>query len=542
MPKMTGARALTKTIMGYGVDTIFGVPGVQLDPLFDAFYHEKDKLRVIHTRHEQGAAYMALGYALSTGREGVCTVVPGPGVLNAAAGVLTAHGLNAKVLCVGGQVRSGAIDKPIGLLHEIHDQKGVMASVTKWQARADTPAEAPGVIAEAFRQMNTGRNRPVFVEMAPDIMAAEDDIAIPAADTNYPVMEPDPDLVEQAAALLGNADNPAIFVGGGIWGAEEELLRLAEAVQAPVFMSEQGLGAVDWRHPLAQNMVAAAHAWPKIDVAVAVGTRFLLPAGFWGRDDDIKLIRIDPDAQQSVGVWPPDVHLIAHGKPALGAIAERVGRHNRKREPVADEMAALKSAAVKEVAETLPGQNALGRAIRAALPEDGLACFGVTQMGFWGRWNFEAYHPRSIVQPGYQGTLGYSFPTALGAQVAHPDKKVVCVTGDGGFMFGASELATAMLHGINLVTVVMNNNAYGNVRKNQMVDFDGRVISAELHNPDFVKYAESFGALGLRATTPDELRAALEKAFAADRPAIVDVPFEGLEDWRVLEHRARMRG
>ncbi|MBT3917496.1 MAG: thiamine pyrophosphate-binding protein, partial [Rhodospirillaceae bacterium] len=302
---MTGAGALAKSIINHGVDTVFALPGAQLDPLFDAFHAERDSLRVIHTRHEQGAAYMALGYAQSTGREAVCAVVPGPGVLNAGAGLLSAYGNGAKVLCIGGQIPSKAIDKGVGLLHEMYDQKGTMAAATKWQSRIDNPGDAHAVISEAFRQMNTGRQRPVFVEMAPDIMAAETELDIPVVNRDYEMLQPDPDLVEQAAALLGNAENPAIFVGGGIFGAEQALLDLAETLQAPVFMTATGRGAVDERHYLAQNMIAAGRQWPKIDTALVVGTKFLMPISQWGWDDEVKLVRIDPDPKQSVDKWIP---------------------------------------------------------------------------------------------------------------------------------------------------------------------------------------------------------------------------------------------
>ncbi|MBN06826.1 MAG: thiamine pyrophosphate-binding protein [Rhodospirillaceae bacterium] len=538
----TGAGVLVKSLKSHGIDTVFALPGAQLDPLFDAFYAERKSLRVIHTRHEQGAAYMALGYAQSTGQEAVCAVVPGPGVLNAGAGLLTAYSNGAKVLCLGGQIPSHAIDKGVGLLHEMYDQKGTMAATTKWQTRIGNPEEAPAVIEEAFRQMNIGRQRPVFVEMAPDIMATEIELDVADPNQDYEVMQPDPDLIEQAAALLGNAENPAIFVGGGIFGAEQELLELAEMLQAPVFMSAAGRGAVDDRHDLAQNMIGAAHQWPKVDAALAVGTKFLPPIFRWGWDDDVKLVRVDPDPDQSIDKWQPDVHLVAHGKPSLAGLANRVSRHNRSRQSRKEEWRDLKHAADRELAETLPGLYAYGDALRAELPEDGIVCFGVTQMGFYSWFGFPTYHPRTNLQAGIQGTLGYSFPTALGAQVANPDKKVVCVTGDGGFMFASNELSTAIRHGINLVTIVFNNGAFGNVKSNQIEDYGGRLIGWDLANPDFVKYAESFGAIGLRATTPEELRTALRKAFSVSRPVVIDVPFEELVDWRPLQHAYRMRG
>jgi acetolactate synthase-1/2/3 large subunit len=312
------------------------------------------------------------------------------------------------------------------------------------------------------------------------------------------MIEPDPDRVEQAAAILGNAENPAIFVGGGIFGAEKELLDLAETLQAPVFMTAAGRGAVDDRHYLAQSMIAAGRQWPKIDAALAVGTKFLLPISTWGWDDEVKLMRIDVDPDQSVDRWKPDVHLVAHGKPSLAAIANRVARHNRSRVSREAEWRDLQRAADGDLADTLPGLYAYGGALRSELPE--------------------------------------------GAQVAHPDKKVVCVTGDGGFMFTSNELSTAIRHGINLVTVVFNNGGFGNVKKNQTVDYGGRLIGWDLANPNFVKFAEAFGAMGLRASSPEELRVALRQAFAADGPVIIEVPFEDLADWRTLEHRYRMRG
>ncbi|MDP6926295.1 MAG: thiamine pyrophosphate-binding protein [Rhodospirillales bacterium] len=538
----TGAGALVKSLRNHDVDTVFALPGAQLDPLFDAFHAERESLRVIHTRHEQGAAYMAVGYAQSTGREAVCAVVPGPGVLNAGAGLLMAYSNGAKVLCIGGQIPSKAIDKGFGLLHEMHDQKGTMAAVTKWQCRIDSPEDAPAAVDEAFRQMNTVRQRPAFIEMAPDIMAAERALDIPAPIRDYAMIEPDPDLVEQAAAILGNAENPAIFVGGGIFGAEKELLDLAETLQAPVFMTAAGRGAVDDRHYLAQSMIAAGRQWPKIDAALAVGTKFLLPISTWGWDDEVKLMRIDVDPDQSVDRWKPDVHLVAHGKPSLAAIANRVARHNRSRVSREAEWRDLQRAADGDLADTLPGLYAYGGALRSELPEDGIVCFGVTQMGFYSWFGFPTYHPRTNLQAGVQGTLGFSFATALGAQVAHPDKKVVCVTGDGGFMFTSNELSTAIRHGINLVTVVFNNGGFGNVKKNQTVDYGGRLIGWDLANPNFVKFAEAFGAMGLRASSPEELRVALRQAFAADGPVIIEVPFEDLADWRTLEHRYRMRG
>jgi acetolactate synthase-1/2/3 large subunit len=306
-------------------------------------------------------------------------------------------------------------------------------------------------------------------------------------------------------------------------------------------MSSHGLGAVDGRHYLAQNMLAGAELWPKIDVALAVGTRFVMPMLHWGYDDDIKLIRIDPDAAQSVAPWKPDVHIVTTGKLALGALVDRTARHNRKRDSRETELNDLKMRLTKNLDEHLTPQSEYARVIRNELSEDGIACFGVTQLGFYAWWNFPVYKPRTMIQPGYQGTLGYGFPTSLGAKVANPDKMVVGVVGDGGFMFNVQELATAALHNIKSVTVVFNDNAFGNVRRTQKNAYGGRIIGSDLKNPDFMKLADSFGVMGIRADSPEKLRAALREAFKADAPALIEVPIRELPEWQKFMPMRKIR-
>ena len=227
MARMTGGQAIVRSLIDHGVDTVFGIPGVQMDGFFNALHDERNSIRVIHTRHEQGSAYMAFGYAAATGRPGVCAVVPGPGLLNTTAALSTAYACNAPVLCVSGQIPSTAIGRGIGMLHEIPDQLAMIGGVTKWAHRIDHPSHAPEAMGDAFRHLLTGRRRPVEIEMAMDIMALEAEVAPVDAVTDYPVAAPDPELIEKAAKLLGEAENPLIFAGGGVLGAEEELRLLA---------------------------------------------------------------------------------------------------------------------------------------------------------------------------------------------------------------------------------------------------------------------------------------------------------------------------
>jgi acetolactate synthase-1/2/3 large subunit len=524
----TGAENLVNSLAAEGVETIFGLPGVQLDYIFDALYGRRNEIRVIHTRHEQATAYMAFGYAQATGRVGTCLVVPGPGVLNATAALSTAYACNAPVLCVTGQIPSAHIGGGLGFLHEIPDQTAMLASVSKWQGLIKSPADAAAVVHEAFRQLNTGRRRPVVVEIPPDVAAARTaplPVTPRAPETAPP--QPDADGIARAAALLGRARNPAIFVGSGVFGAESELRELAEMLQAPVIMSENGLGALDIRHPLAQTMQVGNDLWPSIDVALAVGTRFFHPIVEWGRDDAVCLIRIDIDPTQSVAAWPPDVHIVADARAALAALLDRVSASNLRRENREDEFAQMKAAKEEALGRILAPQRAYTKVIRNALPEDGIVCFDVTQLHFYSWWGYPVYRPRTVIQPGYQGTLGYGYPTALGAKIGLPDRPVVYVGGDGGFMFNCQELATAMRFGIAVVAIIFNDGAYGNVRRTQKEAFGGRLISSDLYNPDFAKFAGSFGMDYWKADSPQTLAPALDAALATGRPAFIEVTIEG---------------
>ena len=535
MARMTGAKAIVKSLQRYGVDTLFGIPGVQLDHLFVALYDDRESIRVVANRHEQGCAYMAYGYARTTGRVAAYTVVPGPGFLNSSAALATAYAGNAPVLCITGQVPSGQIGRNAGAHHEVRDQLEIIRKLTKYAARIEHPALVPEAVEEAFRALRSGRSRPVALEMAPDKMAMEAEVAL-----REPVMapappEPDPDLIEQAAALLGEARNPIIAVGGGVFGAEEELLRVAEMLQAPVTMSRNAKGAVSFRHYLGLPETAGHRIWPQADVILAVGTRLYEQYQRWGMSDEARLIRIDIDPSEIDRNGSPAVGILADARSALAVLAERLGRHNRPRASRKDELEGLKAHLEKEY-ETLSPQIDYIRAIRAELPDDGFVVGESTQLAYATRVAMPFYRPRTFVTAGYQGTLGYGFPTALGVKVAHRDKQVISITGDGGFLFAGSELATAVQYGIATVTLIFNNFAYGNVKRAQIEKYGGRVIASDLHNPDFVKLAECYGAQGLRADTPDALASAIRRGFDHDGPTIIEIRVGDLPSpWHLID-------
>jgi len=534
MTKMTGGQAIVRSLMRNGVDTIFGLPGVQLDNTFDALYEVKDQVRVIHTRHEQGAAYMALGYAQSTGKVGTCIVVPGPGVLNTGAALSTAAGSNVPVLCLTGQIPSYQIGLGLGIPHEIRDQLQAMRGIVKWADRADTPAEAPGKLREAFRAMLSGRHQPAVFEMAPDVMGKTDEVELLEPERFNEGPETDESAIVEAAKLLGNAEKPMIFVGSGVFGAEKELLRIAEMLEAPVVMSRTGRGAVSDEDYHAQNMIAGQELWGDADAALVVGTRFLAPALAWGREDAVKTIRIDIDPEQGVKPRPADIGITASARTGLSLLAEQLEKHNQARPSRKEALTALKEEVHGRLAGLEP-QHGLAWAIRDELPEDGIIVTDVTQVATYTQYDIPIYSPRTLITPGYQGTLGYAYATGLGVQVAHPDRKVVVISGDGGFMFNVQEMSTAVAHGINVVCIVFADGAFGNVKRIQKDSYGGRNIAVELHNPDFVTLAKSFGMLGLRAKSPDELRHALREAFAANGPALIEVPVGEMPSiWKLI--------
>ena len=543
MTRMTGGQAIVRSLEAYGIDTLFALPGVQLDHFFNALYDEGNTIRAIQPRHEQGAAYMAYGYALSSGRVGAFAVVPGPGLLNTTAALATAYGCYSPVLAITGQLPAGAIGKGYGLLHEIPDQQALIAGLTKWCCRIEHPSDVPDRMREAFKQLRSGVIRPVEIEMAMDTLGIASKVVLLDPVDAYSSPEPDADAVEAAAKLLGKAGNPLIVCGGGAVNAGAELLEVAEMLQAPVISHRMGRGVVSDRHYLSQTLPVGYKLWPDVDVALVVGSRAQQQLQVWGTDKDLQVVRIDTDPTQMVRFGRPAVGIVADARVALTALIPTLAKHNSRRASRKEALTALKTSTYAELSDKLTPQARYIEAIREVLPEDGIFVDELTQIGYVSRALLPVYRPRSFLSSGYQGTLGAGFPSALGAKVANPDKPVLSVNGDGGFMFNVQELASAVQHGIDVVTVVFNDNAYGNVKRMQEDDYDGRVIASELRNPDFIRLAESFGVSAARAETPENLRAELEKAFARSGPSLIEVPIGKLPDpWGVSLPRKKARG
>ena len=523
MPRLSTAEATVETLLRHGIDTVYALPGLHNDPLFDAFYHAADRLRVIHPRHEQTAAYMALGAALATGRPQAFAVVPGPGLLNAGAALLTAYGMNAPVIALVGQIPQAEIDRGHGHLHEIHDQLGLVRHITKWAARINGPQEAPALVSEAIRRATVGRPRPVALECALDTWAKRAEVTLPDGPLTVVPPPVDAEAIEAAARILGGAEKPMLVLGGGAIGARAEVIALAELLEAPVSSYRRGRGVMPSSHRLAVDMPAGHRLWKDADAVLAVGTRFLIQNGSWGIDAGLKVVRLDIDPEEPERFRKPDVALVGDAKPCLRALIEALPKHNRRRPSRAAEIDGHRTWLDERLSRLEPQRSFL-RAIRNALPGNGIFVDEVSQVGFAARVALPIEHERTFLSPGYQDNLGWGFGTALGAKAAMPDRKVLSIAGDGGFMYQVGELATAARHGLAVVVVVFDNGGFGNVKRIQQQQYGNRLIACDLQNPDFCKLAESFGIASFKATDAAQLEDALKKAFALDRPALVWVP------------------
>jgi len=519
--RMTGGEALAKQLHREGARVVFGLPGVQLYGAMAALRDEKD-MRFILTRHEQATTYMADGYARAGGGFGVALVVPGPGVLNAGAGLSTAYSCSSPVFLVAGQVPRRFLGKDVGVLHEINEQLDVVAPMTKWRKRVLEVHEIPAAVHEAVRQLKTGRPRPVHLEIPPDTLEEEGEAELLAPVTVERAAAPDADI-ERAARVLLSAARPVIYAGGGVHasGAHEALTAVAEYLQAGVVQSAEGKGAVSDH----SDVALGAALWPKnplreyldaADVVFAVGSRCAI-AAFQPAQ---KIVQLDVDAAEIGRNHPVEVGLVGDARATLERLLERLRTdapprpsRKREREQLREALAAL---------DTQEPNHSILASLRAGTPEDAIVIAGMTQIGYYSRPFWPVYRPRTYLTSSYSGNLGFEVPTALGVKVARPERTVVCITGDGGFMYNSQELSTAVREKINVVIVLFNDEAYGNVARDLDESWGGS-HGAAVTNPDFMKLADAYGVVGLRASKPTEVGDLVRKAVGMDRPVLIEV-------------------
>jgi acetolactate synthase-1/2/3 large subunit len=515
MTKMTGGQALAKSLYREGVRVVFGLPGAGQYEAIDGIYEEPG-IRYFTTRHEQATTHMADGFARVSGNIATALVIPGAGVFNASTGIATAHSVSSPILVVTGR----------------HDQSPSaempsIRQITKWAARATNPADVPAIVHEAFYHLKTGRPRPVYLEVPHEVLAAEAEVKLLEPES-YDPPAGDPECIAQAAHLLAAAQRPAIWAGTGVQrsGASQALQALAEHLQAPVVTGRESKGVISDHHPLSLGMgelrFDPLRKWlTQRDVVLAVGT-----SRFGEGDDKQQIIRIDIDETAIERTAHHCVGILGDARCCLEAIYRIVSSTTPARPNCGGEVHAINAARFDPKIQLQP-QWGFMQAIRAAIPDDGIFIQGMNQIGYYSRNYYPVYEPRSYLISA--GNLGVAFPVALGAKIAKPDKAVVVASGDGGFLYNSQELATAVQYGINVVVIVFNDNAYGNVLRAQIEQFDGHVLGTELYNPDFVKLAEAYGVGGVRVHDAGQLESALREALAADAPRVIEVPVGRLD-------------
>jgi acetolactate synthase-1/2/3 large subunit len=538
--QLTGGQALARQLVLEGITDLFGVPGVQLDWAVDGLREVSNRIRYVVTRHEQAASYMADGYARTTGRVGACMVVPGPGLLNAMAGLATAYACNSRVLAIVGNIHSPAIGKGYGLLHEVRNQSAILGCVTKWQAQAGKPAEVPTLVRAAVKELHSGRPQPVGLEIAPDVLSASADCMLidpPAHEDNR--MRPDPVAIDKAAALMATSRFPLIYAGGGVLaaGATAALRALAERLSAPVVMSENGRGAISDRHPLALNALGGRAVFAHADVVLVVGSRFadtLFGVPSWQAPGvEYVWLNVDPAA------WNPPrsaaVGIVGDARLGLEALAAAMPRRQPDRDIDLNKVRAW----AREQAREAEPQMSYIRALRAAIPDDGILVNELTQIGYLARSMYPVYQSGTMVTPGYQGTLGYGFPTALGVAAGNPGRPVVSINGDGGFGWAMQELATMRKYDLNVAVVVFADGHFGNVRRFQEEQF-GATYEVDLCNPAFDRLAAAFDVPFGRAETPDALARVLGRAVRDHAPILIEAPVGPMPNpWGLMRLQAR---
>jgi acetolactate synthase-1/2/3 large subunit len=525
----TAAVAAIEQLEACGATTVFGIPGVHTLALYDAL-HESSLTHIL-ARHEQGAGFMADGYARATGNPAVALVITGPGVTNVATPIGEAYTDSSPVFVLSSNVESEHLDAMRGNLHDLKDQRAVMRAVTKWNDRATSASDVPRLVAEGWHAMVAGRRMPVHLEVPIDVLDQPvGDAAIAAVDSDDA-----PDIsgeIAEAAKALSRAKRPLVYAGGGATssGAGAAIARIAGHLKAPIVTSFQGKGAVPASHPNSLGSLwtqgnPVDDVVQQADALLVVGSRLGVQATeHFAFPIPETLVRIDVDAEELTRNATPTVGIVADARHAAEALADALER---------SESSSTWDTATFTTARESARANAFGAermpyldAIRAAMTDDGIIAWDMTMMSYVATYSYPVERPRTFLFPTGYGTLGFAMPAAIGAKVGVGNTPVAAVVGDGGFQFTMEELATAIQFRLGIPIIIFNDSTYSAVKDEQRRTRGGRYAAVDLVNPDYVKLASAYDIPGVRAHSPRELQAAITDALGRDMPTIIDVPIE----------------
>lgn len=533
----SGAEIIIKSLQEEGVEAIFGYPGGQIIPFYDALYDSTLKHYLV--RHEQGAAHAADGYARATGKPGVCVATSGPGATNLVTGIATAYMDSVPLIALTGQVPCELLGRDS--FQEV-DITGITLPITKHNFLVKDIKDLARTIKEAFHIATTGRPGPVLIDLPKDVQVKQTKFKYPEnvhLKGYKPTLEGNKGQIANAAKLIGAAAKPVIYVGGGVVtsGAEAQLFRLAELTLSPVTTTLMGKGAFPETHPMSLGMLgmhgtkAANYAVSECDLLIAVGARF--DDRVTGKIDEFaphaKIIHIDIDPAEIGKNVQIDVPIVGDVKNILNEINEKLEQSLASEWQ--DKIAKWKSKYPLKYEKngSLKPQFIIEQ-IYDITKGEAIIVTEVGQNQMWAAQHYKYTKPRTFISSGGLGTMGYGLPAAIGAKIGCPDSVVIDIAGDGSIQMNIQELATAVHYNIPVIVAILNNSYLGMVRQWQEIFYDRRYSFTEITGPDFVKLAEAYGAMGIRVTDAKEVKPALKKAIAANRPVLIDFVVEREEN------------
>ncbi len=525
---MIGSDILIECLKEQGVSTIFGMPGTQNIHIYDSLLRRgSGTIKPYLVRHEYSATMMADGYARATGDVGVAITVPGPGASNASTGILEAYTDCIPVLLITGQSHSETYKRhPSKMFHGL-DQMRFFDPITKYCAIARTTSEIPIVVENAFKAMKNGRPGPTVLEFPMDVTSGNANVRMPQRVERYDLPAPQNSDINSAIDEIKKSRFPLIFAGSAVvhTKARNELKLLSEKLNAPVIISRCAKGALSEDHQLALQICygyLGKEALKHADCLIAIGTRFTsIDTRNWTMQLPKSFIQIDEDENEIGREYPCDIGVVGDLKLSLQALIEDVSTDRNGWDEVLPKLRAKSNSQ-----PPLP----IIHELQDVLPKDTIYSIDVHSLGYSSFAEFPIYDPHTFLHPNIGVALGYSYPAAIGAKAAFPERPVVCFCGDGGFMMGAMEMATAMKYGLNVVAIVVNDDALTAIKGSQITNFEGRSIDTELYNPDFVDFAKSFGVDAWRVENLEEFKPILSKALKAEKPTLIEVVMHEYQD------------
>ena len=547
--QLTGAEILLECLKREGVKTIFALPGGVVLKIFDILHQQKD-VEVILTRHEQGAGHMAEGYAKATGKPGVALVTSGPGMTNVVTALADAYMDSVPMVCITGQVPTALIGNDA---FQEADNIGLSRPCTKYNFLVKDVSDLASTLKEAFYIASTGRPGPVLVDIPKDVSMNKTELKYPSSVSirGYnPTYDGNKWQIKQAAEAIMKAKKPVLYVGGGVMfsGASHELIELAELTHIPVDMTLMALGGFPGEHPLSMGMMGMHGTyWANMvvhysDLVIAVGARF--DDRVTGKVSEFcpyaKVIHIDIDPTSIRKNVHVDIPIVGDCKRVLKELNQILkatvdGEQKELRKPWWDQINEWKKAHPLTYQQDPEGpikpQHLIARLYELTKDRDPIVSTDVGQHQMWAAQYFKLAKPRRWLTSGGLGTMGFGFPAAMGAQAAFRDKLVLCIAGDGSVQMNMQELATAVVHKLPVKIIVVKNKFHGMVRQWQDLFYEGRYAASYLDDvPDFVKLAEAYGAVGLRAAKVSEIDDAIRETMAVDKPVVLDVPVDPYEN------------